>query len=37
MEKKEELLEKLVNELSAQNRLTTLRIARENLDSWGEI
>jgi hypothetical protein len=36
MEKKEELLEKLVNELSAQNRLTTLRIARENLDSWGK-
>jgi hypothetical protein len=36
MEKKEELLEKLVNELSAQNRLTTLRIARENLFSWGK-
>lgn len=36
MEKKEELLERLVNELSAQNRLTTLRIARENLISWGK-
>lgn len=36
MEKKEELLERLVNELSAQNRLTTLRIARENLICWGK-
>ena len=34
MEKKEELLEKLVNELAAHNRLTAVRIARENLLTW---
>lgn len=34
MEKKEELFEKLVNELAAHNRLTAVRIARENLLTW---
>lgn len=36
MEKKEELLEKLVNEIAAHNRLTAVRIAKENLDCWGK-
>ena len=36
MEKKEELLERLVNEFAAYNRLTAVRIARENLMSWGK-
>lgn len=34
MEKKEELLERLVNEFAAYNRLTAVRIAKENLLSW---
>ncbi|WP_390599746.1 hypothetical protein [Bacteroides sp. f07] len=36
MEKKEELLERLVNEFAAYNRLTAVRIAKENLISWGK-
>ena len=36
MEKKEELLERLVNEFAAYNRLTAVRIAKENLLSWGK-
>ena len=36
MEKKEELLERLVNEFAAYNRLTAVRIAKENLDCWGK-
>ena len=36
MEKKEELLERLVNEFAAYNRLTAVRIAKENLFSWGK-
>lgn len=36
MEKKEELLEKLVNEFEAYNRLTAIRIAKENLNCWGK-
>ena len=31
MDKKEELLERLVNEFAAYNRLTAVRIAKENL------
>lgn len=31
-----ELLEKLIREFSAYNRLTSVRIAKENLDSWGK-
>lgn len=33
MEKNEELLERLVNELAAQNKLITLLIAKENFSS----
>ena len=36
MDKKEELLERLVNEFAAYNRLTAVRIAKENLFSWGK-
>lgn len=36
MEKKEELLERLANEFAAYNRLTAVRIAKENLDCWGK-
>lgn len=36
MEKKEELLERLVNELAAHNRITAICIARDNLDCWGK-
>ena len=36
MEKKEELLERLVNEFAAYNRSTAVRIAKENLDCWGK-
>lgn len=36
MEKNEELLERLVNEFAAYNRLTAVRIAKENLDFWGK-
>lgn len=36
MKKKEELLERLVNEFAAYNRLTAVRIAKENLDCWGK-
>lgn len=36
MEKNEELLERLVNEFAAYNRLTAVRIAKENLDCWGK-
>ena len=36
MEKKEELLERLVNEFAAYNRLTAVRIAKENLDCSGK-
>lgn len=36
MEKNEELLERLVNEFTAYNRLTAIRIAKENLNCWGK-
>lgn len=36
MGKKEELLERLVNEFEAYNRLTAIRIAKENLNCWGK-
>ena len=36
MKKNEELLERLVNEFAAYNRLTAVRIAEENLDCWGK-
>ena len=36
MEKKEELLERLVNEFAAYNRLTAVRIAKENVYCWGK-
>lgn len=36
MEKKQEVLERLVEEFAAYNRLTAIRIAKENLDCWGK-
>lgn len=32
----EELLEKIAQELAAQNKLTAMRIAKENLNCWGK-
>ena len=34
MEKKEELLERLVNELAAQNKLIALLIAKNNVETF---
>ena len=36
MEKKEELLERLVNELAAQNKLIALLIAKNNVETFGK-
>lgn len=36
MEKKEELLERLVNEFAAQNKLIVLLIAKNNVETFGK-